>query len=137
VILLISFYYVHDLVPKHLVEGWKAEVPKGGFVQCSRGKCEPSEKPEHVEGKEDTDESMDEEAEEDGEGADASSLLSCPVEGCIRTYQRYHSLERHLLIGKRKLISEKHTLLDTAKLAYAKSSRGLHYSANTSCRHHH
>ena len=61
----------------------------------------------------------DEEAEEDGEGADVSSLLSCPAEGCKRTYQKYQNLKRHLLIGKCKLVSEKHTLLDTAKLAYA------------------
>ena len=62
---------------------------------------------------------MDEEVEEDGEGADASSLLSCPVEGCIRTYQKYHNLERYLLFGNCKLVSEKYTLLDTAKLTYA------------------
>ena len=84
----------------------------------SRGKREPSEKPEHVEGEEDMDESVDEEAERDGEGADTSSLLSCPVEGCIRTYQKYHNLERHLLFGKCKLVSKKYNLLDTAKLAY-------------------
>ena len=115
-ILLISFCY--DSVPNHLAEGWKAEVSEGGFVPYSRGKREPSEKPEHVEGEEDMDESVDEEAERDGEGADTSSLLSCPVEGCIRTYQKYHNLERHLLFGKCKLVSEKYTLLDTAKLAY-------------------
>jgi len=57
--------------------------------------------------------------EEDGEGADASSLMSCPVEGCKRTYQKYQNLERHLLIGKCKLVSEKYTLLDTVKLGYA------------------
>ena len=62
---------------------------------------------------------MYEETEEDGEGVDASSLLSCPVEGCICTYQEYHNLERHLLFGKCKLVSEKYTPLDTAKLAYA------------------
>ena len=84
-----------------------------------RGKCEPSGKPEHAEGEEGTGDSVDEEAEEDSEGADTSSLLPCPVEGCIRTYQRYHNLERHLLFGKCKLVSEKYTLLDTAKLAYA------------------
>ena len=115
-ILLISFCY--DSVPNHLAEGWKAEVSEGGFVPYSRGKREPSEKPEHVEGEEDMDESMDEEAERDVEGADTSSLLSCPVEGCIRTYQKYHNLERHLLFGKCKLVSEKYNLLDTAKLAY-------------------
>ena len=88
-------------------------------MPCSREKREPSEKPKHVEGEEDMDESVDEEAERDGAGADTSSLLSCPVEGCIRTYQKYNNLERHLLIGKCKLVSEKYTLLDTAKLVYA------------------
>ena len=113
-ILLISFYYVHDLVSTHLEEGWKAKVSKGGFASYSRGKRE------HVEGE------GDEEAEEDGEGADASSLLSCPIEGCIRTYQKYHNLERHLLFWKCKLVSEKYTLLDTAKLAYVeKVQEGL------------
>ena len=83
-----------------------------------RGKREPSGKPEDAEGEEAGD-GVDEEAEENSEGADTSSLLPCPVEGCIRTYQRYHNLERHLLFGKCKLVSEKYTLLDTAKLAYA------------------
>ena len=115
-ILLISFYYVHDLVSTHLAEGWKTEVSKGGFAPYSRGKHEPSEKPE---GGEDTGDGVDEEAAEDGEGADASSLLSCPVEGCIRTYQKYHNLECHLLFGNCKLVSEKYTPLDAAKLAYA------------------
>ena len=63
-------------------------MSKGGFVPCSRGKREPSEKPKYVEGEEDMDERVDEEAERDGAGADTSSLLSCPVEGCIRTYQK-------------------------------------------------
>ena len=118
-ILLISFYYVHDLVPKHLAEGWKAEVSEGGFLRHSRGKREPSEKREHVEGEEDMGDGVDKEMEDDGEGADASSLLSCPVKGCIRTYQKYHNLERHLLFGECKLVSEKYSLLDTTKLAYA------------------
>ena len=89
-IIIILFYYVHALVPKHLAEGWKAEVSKSGFLQHSRGKPEPSEKPEHVEGEEDAGDGVHEEAEEDNEGADASSLLTCPVEECIRTYQKYH-----------------------------------------------
>ena len=110
-ILLISFYYVHDLDSPHLEEGWKAKVSKGGFAPYSRGKREPSEKPEHVEGEEDTGDGVDEEAEEDGEGTDASS---------------YHNLERYLLFGKCKLISEKYILLDTAKLAYTeKVQEGL------------
>lgn len=93
-------------------------MSKGEFVPYSRGKREQSKKPEHVEGEKDTGEGEDEDAEEDGEGSDASSLLSCPVEGCIRTYQKYYNLERHLLSGKCKLVSEKYTLLDNAKLSY-------------------
>ena len=70
-ILLISVRYVHDLVPNHLAEGWKAEVSKGGFVPCSTGKRESSEMPEHVE-----DESVDEEAEGDGEGMVVAAVMS-------------------------------------------------------------
>ena len=88
-------------------------------MQHSRGKREPSQKPERVEGEKDTGDGVYEETEEDGEGVDASSLLSCPVEGCVPTYQKHHNLERHLLFGKCKLVSEKYTALDTAKLAYA------------------
>ena len=88
-------------------------------MRHSRGKREPSQKPERVEGEKDTGDGVYEETEEDGEGVDASLLLSCPVEGCIPTYQKHHNLERHLLFGKCKLVSEKYTALDSAKLAYA------------------
>ncbi|KAL9968875.1 hypothetical protein ACROYT_G021018 [Oculina patagonica] len=65
------------------------------------------------------DEEEDEDGDEEEEGA-SSGLLSCPVDGCICTYQKYYNLERHLLFGKCKLVSEKHTLFDQAVLAYAK-----------------
>lgn len=44
--------------------------------------------------------------------------MSCPVDGCICTYQKYSNLERHLHFGKCKLVAEKHTLLDQAILSY-------------------
>ena len=75
-ILFISVCYVHDLVPNHLAEGWKVGVSKGGFVPCSTGKRESSEKAEHVEGEEDMDESVDEEAEGDGEGTVVAAVMS-------------------------------------------------------------
>lgn len=77
-------------------------------MPCSVGKRVPSTKPQHVK------------AEKVEEEEDTSALLSCPVDGCICTYQRYFNLERHLLFGKCKLVSEKHTLLDQAKLSYVK-----------------
>ena len=51
---------------------------------------------------------------------DASGLLPCPVDGCVCTYQSFRNLERHLLVGKCKMIPEKYTLLDAAKLSYVK-----------------
>ncbi|KAL9977161.1 hypothetical protein ACROYT_G014539 [Oculina patagonica] len=48
------------------------------------------------------DEEEDEDGDEEEEGA-SSGLLSCPVDGCICTYQKYYNLERHLLFGKCKL----------------------------------
>ena len=83
-------------------------MSKGDFVPCSAGSRVPSAKPQHVD------------AEKTEEEEDASALLSCPVDGCMCTYQRYFNLERHLLFGKCKLVSEKHTLLDQAKLSYVK-----------------
>lgn len=52
------------------------------------------------------------------ETKDASVLFSCPNEGCIKVYERYSSLERHMSFGKCELIPEKETLLDRAKLTY-------------------
>ncbi|KAL9959285.1 hypothetical protein ACROYT_G032596 [Oculina patagonica] len=100
-------------LPARLPDVCKAEVSKGDFVPCSKERRVPAERAmtEH----------LDEEEDEDGDEEGASSgLLSCPVDGCICTYQKYYNLERHLLFGKCKLVSEKHTLFDQAVLAYAK-----------------
>lgn len=48
-------------------------------MRHSREMRKPSEKPEQVEGGEDTGDGVDKEREEDHEGADASSLLPCPI----------------------------------------------------------
>ena len=45
-------------------------------------------------------------------------FFSCPVEGCVSTFQRHSNLERHLHYEKCKFVKEKHTLLDKAKMAY-------------------
>ena len=45
-------------------------------------------------------------------------LFSCPVEGCVSTFQRHCNLERHLHYGKCTFVEEKHTLLDKAKMVY-------------------
>ena len=45
-------------------------------------------------------------------------VFQCPNEGCIKVYQRYSALEKHLSCGKCELYPEKASLLDKAKQLY-------------------
>ena len=47
------------------------------------------------------------------------NLFSCLEDGCIKTFQRYSSLQRHLDFGKHEFSLEHETLLDKAILSYA------------------
>ena len=46
-------------------------------------------------------------------------LFSCPEEGCIKSFQRYSSLQHHLDVGKHKYALENETLFDKAMMSYA------------------
>ncbi|CAB3985747.1 PREDICTED: uncharacterized protein LOC107336424 [Paramuricea clavata] len=48
-----------------------------------------------------------------------SHLFSCPEPGCIKRYQRFHSLQRHLDCGKHKRELEQETIFDRAAIGYA------------------
>ena len=48
-----------------------------------------------------------------------AGLFSCPVEGCVSTFQRHCNLERHMHYGYCKFVEERHSLLDKAKILYA------------------
>ena len=48
-----------------------------------------------------------------------NGLFSCPVEGCVSTFQRHCNLERHIHYGKCKFVEERHSLIDRAKILYA------------------
>jgi len=69
----------------------------------------------------------EEEKEEDGDGGEESDgdddhdqkLFTCPVEGCVYTYQKYKWLENHLEYGQCKLIPEKESFFDKAKIIYS------------------
>jgi len=39
------------------------------------------------------------------------SLFPCPNDGCVKTYQRYSALEKHLSFGKCELVLERASLL--------------------------
>ena len=49
---------------------------------------------------------------------DASTLFSCPKEGCVQVYERYSNLEKHMSFGKCEMILKKETSLDKAKITY-------------------
>ena len=53
-----------------------------------------------------------------------AGLFSCPVEGCVSTFQRHCNLERHMHYGKCKFVEERHSLLDKAKILYAEKKTG-------------
>jgi hypothetical protein len=48
----------------------------------------------------------------------ASKLFACPVDGCIKLYQRYSNLESHVLHGECQFVEEKLNLIDKAKVCY-------------------
>ena len=43
----------------------------------------------------------------------------CSEEGCIKSYQRHSSLQKHLECGRHKYVLEYETLYDRAVLGYA------------------
>ena len=47
------------------------------------------------------------------------NLLLCPEEGCIKSYQRHSSIQKHLEYGEHKRALEYEMLLDRAVLGYA------------------
>ena len=47
-----------------------------------------------------------------------SKLFTCPVEGCIKEFQRFSSIDHHLQYGKYKLQEERVSLFDRAKTQY-------------------
>ncbi|CAH3018744.1 unnamed protein product, partial [Porites evermanni] len=56
-------------------------------------------------------------------------LFTCPVDGCVKCFQQYGSLEIHLQYGSCKLVPERENLFDKAKICYRDKllhDRGIH-----------
>ena len=58
------------------------------------------------------------EVPETAEGDAGVGVFQCPSEGCIKVYQRYSALEKHLSYEKCELLPERAPLLDQAKEMY-------------------
>lgn len=63
------------------------------------------------------------EIDSDGDSCDTdheeSKLFFCPEEGCVKSYQRFSSLQQHLDCGKHTYALEHETLYDKAMTSYA------------------
>ena len=58
-------------------------------------------------------------------------LFFCPDDGCLKSFQRFSSLQRHLEVGKHSYTLENETLFDKAMVAYAtKLEQGITTSDN-------
>ena len=58
-----------------------------------------------------------EQSDEDKECHD--KLFSCPEEGCVKSFQRFSSLQHHLDVGRHSYALENKTLFDKAMMSYA------------------
>lgn len=83
----------------------------GNFVDYSKGMRQT--RPQKS-----SDENSLPEVPETAEGDAGVGVFQCPSEGCIKVYQRYSALEKHLSYEKCKLLPERATLLDQAKEMY-------------------
>lgn len=68
-----------------------------------------------------TEDISDSEHESDSEAVptQASSLFTCPEDGCMKAYMTHNRLEQHLTYGKHEFKLEKMSLIDKAKVGYA------------------
>ena len=53
-----------------------------------------------------------------------AAIFSCPEEGCVKTFLRYSSVQRHLDCEKHQRALERYTLLDRAAVGYAQRLEG-------------
>lgn len=56
---------------------------------------------------------------------ESSVLFSCPEEGCIKTYKSFHSLQKHLDVGKHLLKPERESTYDTIKKKWAETCKDV------------
>ena len=47
-----------------------------------------------------------------------TKLFTCPVDGCVKLFQHYSSLENHLQYGKCEIVLERENLFDKARIIY-------------------
>ena len=84
----------------------------GDFVKISVGRREAPVKESTM--------SVEEGEAKDDVDVDEQSpkLFTCPVDGCVKLFQRYSSLEYHLQCGTCDIVPERENLFDLARIIY-------------------
>ncbi|CAB3987050.1 SURP and G-patch domain-containing 1 [Paramuricea clavata] len=67
------------------------------------------------------DKDMKTSADDNSSDTDEDMLFTCPEDGCVKTFQRFSSLRKHLDGGRHKYALERESFLDKAMLRYAEN----------------
>ena len=58
---------------------------------------------------------------EEASDTDEDTLFTCPEDGCVRTFQRFSSLQKHQDVGRHSYVLERETFLGKAMKRYARN----------------
>ena len=58
---------------------------------------------------------------EEASDTDEDTLFTCPEDGCVRTFQRFSSLQKHQDVGRNSYVLERETFLGKAMKRYARN----------------
>lgn len=112
-VVLINFYIVLVIVPNSLQIQLNSCFSDGNFVDISVSSRTIPEVKES---------SALAELEKNNDPHDGddqpTKLFTCPVDGCVKRFQRYSSLENHLQYGKCEIVLERENLFDKARIIY-------------------
>ena len=102
----------------------EARDPKATFTAITARRKSPQTQQGEEQLESGVGEASDEQSEDDMECH--CKLFACPEEGCVKSLQRFSSLEHHLDVGRHKYVLESLTLLDKAMMSFAsKLERGV------------
>ena len=95
----------------------EAKIPKAQFITITPRRKVTCTQQEDVQLRSGMTEASNELSDEDQECHD--KLFSCPEDGCIKSFQRFSSLQHHLDVGRHSYALENETLFDKAMISYA------------------
>ena len=94
-----------------------AKIPKAQFITITPRRKVTCTQQEDVQLTSSMREASKELSDEDQECH--GKLFSCPEDGCIKSFQRFSSLQHHLDVGRHSYALENETLFDKAMISYA------------------